>query len=632
MCRITGIINLKDTTQVEHKLIDVMTNSLKHRGPDDSGTFIDTQIALGHRRLSILDLSKKGHQPMKDSEGKIIVVFNGEIYNFKEIRKELKKEGLKFNSNTDTEVIIQAYKKWGIECVKKFNGMFAFCLYDKNKNKKYLVRDRLGIKPLYYTKKNSKIIFGSEIKTILLHPDYKKAVNAKAISSYLSYRQVIGNETLFKDIFEVLPGHYLEIGTNIKEVEYWDVKQQQQMKNEKKAISEVKKILTNSIKKRMISDVPIGAYLSGGLDSSIIVGVMSKLSKQPIKTFSVAFKEEEFNELAYAKQVATMHKTEHHELVVSTKQYLKTMKELIKYKDLPLGVPNEVPLFLMSKELKKHITVVLSGEGADEIFGGYGRIFDSTNDYYKLKISKLPGFNLFFKKFNAQYTHTKFNSPLEHFIHRYSYFPWEEKEKLFTEELKKSLNKDEAYTKIFAKHFNKAKGNYFQKLSYTFEKTHLVGLLKRVDTTTMATAVEARVPFIDHELVNYALSLSKKLKIRWKNWLFKLVSFNKTSEETSEKYNTTKYVLRKAFKELLPETVIKRKKQGFPVPLTNWFSKDFKKHTEDILLNPNAKIKKYFNQTEIKNFIEKNAVQNIKRGGQKIWMLINLELWLQEYF
>ena len=637
MCGICGIYNSKKGKRIDKGVIKGMTNTLMHRGPEDSGIYIDDNIMLGHRRLKIIDLTKKGHQPMPDYKKEIYVVFNGEIYNFQEIKKELIKKGHTFYSHSDTEVIIYAYKEWGIKCIERFNGMFAFGLYDKKNNKLYLVKDRLGVKPLFYTTFDKKIIFSSEIKAILKYPKFKKEPNWKAISSYLSYRHILGEETFFKNIYSVLPAHYLEIKEGrIKKVEYWDIPLIANKIDMGKNfyIKKINELLTNSIKLRMVSDVPIGAYLSGGLDSSIIVALMSKLTNEYVKTYSIAFKQKEYNELKHAKLVANRYKTNHKEIFIDAEEYLETMKKLVKYKDAPLAVPNEVPLYLMSKILKKDITVVLSGEGADEIFSGYGRLFRSPFDYYRLKI--IPYFirKLFFKSLVKKYDKKNLKREIDHFLFLYSYFPLEEKSSLFNDYIKKLIKKDYELKNIFQKYFNRASHlNYYDKISYVFEKIHLVGLLGRVDNSTMATAVEARVPFVDYRLVEFMFSVPYKYKLKWKSPASFMKALFKNTDEISENLDITKYILRETFKKDVPLETLDRKKQGFPVPLDIWFKGKFINYTKNILLDRNAKIKKIFDQENLKRWIEKNLEdKSDDQFGQKLWMILNIEIWLKEYF
>jgi len=422
MCGICGIINLKKRTKINKEIIRDMNKLLHHRGPDDEGYYFSDYVCMGHKRLSILDLSKKGRQPMKSRKGSLIISYNGEVYNFKEIREELIKKGYTFKSKSDTEVILKSYEEWGINCLKKFNGMFAFALYDKKKDIVFLVRDRLGIKPLYYSIFDDRLIFGSEIKSILQYPGFKRKLNKEAISSYLSYRYVLGKETLFKNIYKLLPGQYLKIKKDkIQKSVYWKIPLPSfdSDKGEEFYINKIRKLVIESVKKRMISDVPLGAYLSGGLDSSIIVSILAKNMNKPVNTYTIGFKEKGFNEFKYSKEISNMYRTNHKEIILDIKNYFETIINLIQYKDLPLSVPNEVPLFLMSKELKKDITVVLSGEGADEIFGGYGKIFRSPTDYKKLQIiCKFPKIiqNKVFNKLIERYGKTKFDSELKHFL------------------------------------------------------------------------------------------------------------------------------------------------------------------------------------------------------------------------
>lgn len=640
MCGITGVFNLKGNKKLSKKTAIEMTNALKHRGPDDSGVFLDKGIFFGHRRLSIIDLSKNGHQPMSDKEKKVWVTFNGEIYNFQNIKDILLQKGYKFFSKSDTEVIINAYKEWGISCLEKFNGMFAFALWDKDKNELYLVRDRLGVKPLYYSIHDSKIIFASEIKSILAYPKFKREPNLKAISSYLSYRYVIGGGTLFRNINQLLPGWFIKVkGDEIIKKEYWDIKLSARKKDfgEKYYLRKIRGLVTEATKRRMISDVPLGAYLSGGLDSSIIVAIMSKLGNERFKTFTIGFEEEGFNEFEYSKKVAEKCDVDHKEILLSCKDYIKTLKKLIRYKDLPLSVPNEVPIYLMSKELKKDITVVLSGEGADEIFGGYGRLFRSPFDYKRLNaIEKLPSFikKSLFKDLTQKYKNKNFNNELEHFLHLYSYFPLEEKKFLFNEEMNALIDNDENLKFIFNKYFNKCpKMDYYDKILYTFEKLHLPGLLGRIDNATMATSVEARPPFVDHELVEFMFSVPFKYKIKWRSLLSKIKSLTKTSDDISENLDITKYSLKKSFSSYLPKIILKRKKQGFPVPLDNWFKNELVSYAKSLLLKKDAQIKKIVNQKNLEIWIENNLkFKKDKKFGQKLWMLLNVEFWMEEYF
>ena len=465
MCGIVGIINLSNFEEFEQIFLENMTNTMFHRGPDEWSTFKDSNIAFGHRRLKIIDLSVLGKQPMFDITNNVCITFNGEIYNYAEIKEELLKKGYQFRSNSDTEVILNSYIEYGIDCINKFIGMFAFAIYDKRNSKVFIARDRLGIKPLYYSNFDGRLIFASEIKAILKYPNFKYSPDMNGISSYLSYRYPISDFTLFDTVKSLLPGHYIEISDGKTKIrQYWElpINEKNEDLGERHYIENIRKLFESSVKYRMISDVPIGAYLSGGLDSSAVVAIMSKFSNEPVKTFTIGFDEEGFNEFDYAKQVANYYKTKHYEIVLSSDDYIDNMVKLIGYKDAPLGVPNEPALHVMSKELKKYITVVLSGEGSDEIFGGYGRIFRSPYDYIRLKeLEKDNNLNdnsiikLLRENLSKKYGNKQLNSELAHFLHNYGYLSWADKEAFMSQDMTDSLKKDEVLDSIFAGHFSK---------------------------------------------------------------------------------------------------------------------------------------------------------------------------------
>ena len=642
MCGITGIYAFDEKHEVPKALIEDMTNTMIHRGPDEFGFYVNENLALGHRRLSIIDL-KAGRQPMSDKNGYIWIVFNGEIYNFIELRKDLEGKGYTFKTKSDTEVIIYTYEEYGLDCLKKFNGMFAFAIYDKRKKRLFLARDRLGIKPLYYTITDKEIIFASEIKAILKHPNVKKKVNLYGISSYLSYRYVLGKETLFDGIYTLQPGHFLlcEDG-KIKEKLYWElpVIPQKEDKGEEYYVRKLRELLAKSVKMRMISDVPLGAYLSGGLDSSIIVALMSDIKNEPIKTFSIGFEEEGFNEFEYARLMAERCKTNHKEILLNADEYIELLPKLIRYKDAPLSVANEVPLYEMSKELKKDITVVLSGEGADELFGGYGRIFRSPFDYERLKlIEKNPDLldetvkSILVNSLRDKYGDLDFKDELTHFLSTYNWMTLAKKKEIFTDKVNSIIGDDDHILSVFKGYFDKIKKlDHYDKYLWIFEKLHLVGLLMRVDMTTMAASVEARVPFVDHELVEFAFSLPFKYKIRWKSLLHQAMATVYNSDKISENFDTTKYLLREAFKGKVPEEVLYRKKMGFSVPVHQWFGEKFNDYAKQILLDERVKERGIFNTKKIEEWLSNSDNFKSHQFGLKIWMLINLELRFRKYF
>lgn len=644
MCGILGVVNLENRSPMNKKSFSCMLDLLSHRGPDDSGIFSDENVIFGHRRLSILDLSSLGKQPMTSFSKDVCIIHNGEVYNFREIREELKKRGYKFRSSTDTEVILNAYIEYGIDCVNEFRGMFAFAIYDKSQKKVFVVRDRIGIKPLYYSVFDGKFIFSSEVKAILNYPNFPREEDVVGISSYLSYRYPIHDYTLFKKVKSLLPGHYVEIDICKKKFtikKYWDlpIVEYKEDKGEVFYVTKLKNLLIESVGYRMISDVPIGAYLSGGIDSSIVVALMSQLRGGPIKTFTIGFKEEGFNEFDYARKVADMYRTEHYEILLTAENYIEEMKKLIEYKDAPLGVANEPALYVMSKELKKYITVVLSGEGSDEIFGGYGRIFRSPFDYKRLKllekyedlgseeVIKLMKENLIRK-----YGYRKFQNEVDFFLFLYQYISWEEKETLFSKEFLSYLDKDKLLNEVFYDYFDRLKGlTTYEKFIWIFEKIHIVGLLHRVDTTTMATSVEARVPFVDHKVVEFAMTIPVKYKVKWKSFLHKLSASIYNTDQISEVYDIPKYILKKTFESDLPKEVVWRKKLGFPVPIHKWFGKTFRDFAKDIFLSHEARQRGIYNIKFLEQILNGSEVEKNHKLGLKLWMLLNLELWFRKY-
>mgnify|MGYP001560531786 CR=1 FL=1 len=621
MCGINGF------TFENHELIKKMNDLLVHRGPDSSGIYKDEKISLGHRRLKIIDLSEKASQPMFDSENKIAIIFNGEIYNFKELKKELEKD-YKFKSNSDTEVIIYAYKKWGYNCVEFLNGMWAFAIYDKGKNKLFLSRDRLGKKPLYYTLLNNKLIFSSEIRPLFVHA-IKKDLNKKSISSFLSYRYVLGEETMFEGIFKLLSGYNLVFDLNEDKIEkiweYWDLEHNEININENEAKKNVDYLLTDSVSLRQVSDVPIGSINSGGLDSSLISAIMAKINDNPINTFTVKFPEKGFDETYFAKLLADYCNTIHKEIIIDTSNFLDIMKEYSKKKDEPIGVPNEIALYLLFKEIKKSVTVILSGEGADEIFAGYSRIFRSPYDYERLnKIKNIEDYKKnpsLYKKYNGKF----FKNELEHFLFLYNYFPNEEKNFI----LKENFISD--FSHLFKKYFDNNL-NYQKKISYAFIKLHLPGLFARLDNSSMASAVEARCPFVDYRLVNLVYNLPFNLKNPWKSEEDKKLAENKNCDEIAEVHDHLKYILKKVSKDYIPEEIINRKKQGFPLPLQKWFKEDFYEESKNLLLSEGSRIRMVANIDNLKEWIENKGNIRDEQFGQKLWMLLSLELWLKEWF
>lgn len=601
MCGINGFIS-KHVISNAYERINKMNSSLAHRGPDAEGVEIlyDGRIALGQRRLAIVDLDPRSNQPLCSADRMSILTFNGEIYNYKELKNKLHYD---FTTESDTEVLLAGLREKGIDFVEDCNGMFAFSYYDVRNRKMTIVRDRMGIKPLYYYNDGEVFIFSSEIKGILNSGLVKARFNYDAIDEYLGNRYIREPYTFFENIYQLPAGTYMTISDRLDmEIHtYWALPDSFNSDLEycEDAIYEkFKSEVANAVERRMIADVPVGAYLSGGIDSSIVSAIMSMKSSKAVNTYTIGFSE--LNEFEYARKVADKYNTNHHEITMSETDYFKMMEEIIQYKDAPLGVPNEIPLAQMSKELKKDITVVLSGEGADELMGGYGRIFRTPFDYKNVD----SGIDADF---------------YDYFINQYEYVPRKIRDEYLTCGCSLRQQFDEIERKSFLKHSDEE--NVFR----FFYNYHIKGLLQRVDITTMYASVEARVPFLDYELVEFCYTkVPYSLKLRWNSEKDMNNAKRIHSKEYSEVLDKPKYLMRKYGLELLPEDVVTRKKIGFPVPLDKWFP-DIEKLAKNLLG------KSSWLKTDMIDKLCKDCKEN-QRSGQLLWMFVNIEIFRRLYF
>jgi asparagine synthase (glutamine-hydrolysing) len=609
MCGICGFLGFED----KH-LLNRMCSVIRHRGPDDHGIYIDRNVCLGSRRLSVIDLVG-GKQPIHNEDESVWIVYNGEIYNFKSIKKDLEGKH-KFYTNTDTEVILHAYEEYGMSCIKKFNGMFAFAIWDSNKKRLFLARDRLGVKPLYYAFVEKKFLFASEIKAILEYP-IERRVDYNALQDFLTFRIAIDDRTMFSGIKKLLPGHMMiyEKGRFVIR-KYWDLKMKALEIDEKKCIEEVKRILKDSVRLRLISDVPLGVYLSGGIDSSIVTGLMNQLESN-VKTFSVGFGEKE-DEVKYARIVSEHFSTDHHEIIVEP-DTMKLLPKIVWHMDEPMADPATIPTYILSEFAKKKCTVVLTGEGGDEEFGGYEQYkFMLLSQFYEKHLSKITGRKMPSlivraspkKILNSFFSYT--SSLGKEGMNRFSKFILSKSlgEKylnivsIFSEEEKKELCKASPKTNLI-KRINK----YFQtsdllnEMIYLDHKTSLPNnLLMKVDKMAMAFSVEARVPFLDYLLVEYAATIPSNLKIR---------------------FLKEKYILRKIAKDFLPKIITRRKKQRFFVPIDRWIERDA---IAKILSEENIREGGYFNYNYIVKIMEGFDESKLYYSRQ-LWNLLTFEIW-----
>ena len=601
MCGIVGVYGISDKNLVKR-----MCNRIVHRGPDDEGYYVDDYVSLGMRRLSIIDLST-GKQPIFNEDGSIVVVFNGEIYNFREIRKELEQRGHRFYTNTDTEVIVHAYEEYGYDCLKKFNGMFGIALWDANKKELFIARDRIGIKPLYYTVVDGNFIFSSEIKCIL-ECGVGKTIDKIALANYFALRYIPAPRTIFEGIKKLEPGHYMVIRNgNIEKKRYWRLEYKPNDGGEEYFTEKVLEMLKTSVRRRLVSDVPLGAFLSGGIDSSTVVALMSELMDEPVKTFSVGFEGEELDETPYARIVAEHFGTDHHEIFVDIND-LSILPKIIYHLDEPLADPAVIPTYLISELARKKVKVVLTGEGGDEAFGGYEKYL---HEQRMLKIlSCLPDcLRRLCKKLGARLEDRKNKLGLYlSFIGAKS-----NQEESYYFRLKNidwgscwlvNGGKDEV-RELVRKSFDNR--DYISNMLYYDIQYWLPDdLLMKIDKMTMAKSLEARVPYLDYEFLQFAYNIPPRIKLG----------------------NSGKYILKKAVQKILPKEIIYRKKHGFDVPISRWFRED------------NDLIQKYMDESILKEveYINVKEVYRLwdlhKRGkdfGLALWKVLCYSIWYSEY-
>ena len=631
MCGIAGF-NWEDRT-----LIKRMTDIIEHRGPDGDGFYVDKGVSLGHRRLSIIDLSSAGKQPMSNAEGTIWITFNGEIYNFKELRLLLEQKGYQFRSNADTEVIIHGYEEWGENIVEKLHGMFAFAIWDSVHKTFFLARDRLGKKPIYYYWDNHKFIFASEMKALLLHP-IKKNVDYISLNHYLAYFPVPAPRTIFTEIKKLLPGHSLTLQGNFLNIKkYWDLQFSNTYTTEREVMDRLIPLVRSSVEKRLMSDVPLGAFLSGGIDSSLIVALMSEMMPEPVKTFSIGFHEEQYNELKYARIIAEKFNTDHHEKVVEPR-LMNILPKLIWQLDEPFADHSALPVFFVSQLAKKHVTVILSGDGGDELFGGYQRY---VRQDIAQKMSRFPapllnmmqgGSKLIPKKGERAsrfFDYVKMK-PEERYAGWFTIFDQKMKEELYTPETREKipeLDSSEVYTQYMSSvpssiqsltlasgevssTSSAPSGSFMNKMSYADVKVYIPNdILVKVDKMSMLNSLEARVPLLDHQLVEFSAAIDPRLKMKF--W---------------EK----KYLLKKAVQPILPKEIIYRQKKGFGIPLKEWFNGELKDFAYEELLSERAMSRGYFNREYVRTILNKH--QKGKRNyGAHIWTLLCFEMWNRIY-
>ncbi|ABE52484.1 asparagine synthase (glutamine-hydrolyzing) [Methanococcoides burtonii] len=631
MCGICGYAGFDD-----EDLLGKMCDAIVHRGPDDSGSFTDKGIGLGHRRLSIIDL-EGGHQPVCNEDGTIYVVYNGEIYNFLSLRDELEKRGHRFQTSSDTEVIVHLYEEYGKDLVHHLRGMFAFALWDSNTRTLLLARDRLGVKPLYYTTIDNRLLFASEIKSIVQYSGYEKAVDIGTLHDYLTFRHALGTETMFAGIKKLLPGHvmtYREGEVNISE--YWDVPLVT-VGNESEDfyIKKTRLLLEESVKMRLMSEVPLGIYLSGGIDSGIVTGLMSKMVDEPIETFSVGFGERgEIGELSQAQEAADFFGTNHHEIIVDQGAFKQNLKDIIWHNDEPIADPSALAMFQLSKMASKHVTVVLNGAGGDEVFGGYisYKVGLANQKYHKI-VPKVIRQGLVRPFVNAISPHLSSKMYVgiqsatqeveEHgFLFTKSVFSEEDKEDIYTDKIKDKIHHntfEKATTSLFrGKRYSGAiderssakNTDLLSKMMYADTKSYLVDhILLETDKLTMSSSIEARVPIIDHKVVEFAASIPQELKLRGM---------------------TEKYILKKVGQGMLPPAAQNRKKRPFRIPIDTWFKDELHEMSQQVLDESSIVEQGYFRPEVVKDIMKKHERAELLYNHQ-MYALLVFEMWHERF-
>jgi len=629
MCGIAGFCDF--TKKSDKQILVKMTDVLYHRGPDDSGySFYENEFAnigLGHRRLSILDLSPRARQPMIFDN--LAIVYNGEVYNFKEIRKELEKYGYIFSSDSDTEVILKAYHKWGINAIHKFNGMFAIAIYDSKKKKLILIRDRTGVKPLYWYYKNGLFMFASELKSFHEHPDFIKEINVDALALFFQYGYILQPYTIFNNCFKLKAGHYLELDLKtrkITEIKYWDVvdfyNKSKLNISESEAIEEIEKILKSAFEYRMISDVPVGIFLSGGYDSSAVTAILQIDRTEKLKTFTIGFYENKYNEAYYAKKIAEYLGTEHTEYYCTQKDAQELLSFLPEIWDEPFGDSSNIPTILVSKLAKNNVKVCLSADGGDEIFGGYDKYTQSLK--YKKIFSKIPfsntlimamemidpkflvGINKIYN-FSNRYEKLKTllmaNDEIEMMCGVTYYF--------HPSEVVKLLGKIATVKTFFDdKILLSLHNDPIDKMMAIDYKTYLSDdILTKVDRGTMSVSLEAREPFLDYRIIEFVSQLPSNYKIR-----------------NGEK----KYLLKKIVHKYVPKEIIDRPKMGFSIPLNEWLGDALKKYVLEYLRSEKVSKTEVLNVVEVER-IKRQWIENTNYNANKIWLILVFMMWYEKW-
>ena len=630
MCGINGIaLSSRRAQRVDEAVLVRMRDVLHHRGPDDAGLFIDGPIGLAHRRLSIVDLAT-GHQPMTNEDGSLKIVFNGEIYNHADYRSDLEARGHVYASHSDTEAILHLYEEYGDRCVDYLRGMFAFAIWNPHKKELFIARDRLGVKPLYYVHADDgSFFFASEIKSLLAAGALRPELNRAAMPDYLANHATCDDATLFAGVKRLPPGHLLRWQDGKIEIRrYWDVEpgaaRVDGSRSPREYIDEWRELFRSSVKLRLMADVPLGMFLSGGIDSSAIAAVMSQMVDGPISTFSVAFDVPEANELPYARVVANAFRTDHHEVLVDSSDFAAALPHLIWHEDEPLAHPSSVALYFVAQLAQRYVKVVLTGEGSDELLAGYYRYrktllnLSASKVYHActtggirdavLALAERVAPGSIRRKLPRTFLALPPNVDAIYFDN-FAVFSRAMQSKLLSKELHDQVAGSSPYAGMHSFFDAHQSATLLQKLLYADLKTYLHELLMKQDQMSMAASIESRVPFLDHKLVEFSTALPDRMKLH--GW-------------------TTKYVLREAMKGVIPESILRRPKMGFPVPLGRWLRGSFKPLVDDYVLSERTMARGLFQPDFVRQLVSEHVGERADHT-ERLWALLNFEMWQRHF-
>lgn len=623
MCGIAGFVGADESAPdvaAHAETIDRMCRVITHRGPDDQGTLVEGRVAFGMRRLSIIDLAG-GHQPISGEDGSVTIVFNGEIYNYRDLQRDLEQRGHKFQTSSDTEAIVHAYEEYGASCVDMLRGMFAFAIWDRRRHALFIARDRVGKKPLYYSlTPRGTLVFGSELKSLLEHPEVRREINPEAISAYLSLGYVPDPLSVFRGVHKLPPGHHLtfERGGRLTIKEYWDFSYESiaEQRSEDDYLEELRALLDEAVRIRLVSDVPLGAFLSGGVDSSTVVGLMARQMDQPVKTFSIGFHEDSFNELKYARLTAKHFGTDHKEFIV-TPDICHIVDDLVWHFDEPFADSSAIPTYMVSKLAREHVTVVLSGDGGDELFAGYTRYLV---DLKRSGFARVPravregmlqplSQHLPHGAWGRNYIHNVALNPLDRYLDSVSVFTILNRRELYTDDFRRQLQID-ASSDRFQEYSARVKtGEPLDRLLYIDSKTYLPGdILTKVDRMSMAASLEARVPLLDHKLIEFVTRMPASMKVRGLR---------------------AKHIFKRAARGLVPDEILDRPKQGFGMPLQQWINHQLRDRIYETLTEPRAK-RGYINPRYVRLLLDEHRRQR-RDHSRQLWALFMLELWHRKF-